>query len=68
MLMRGNEAVVSQEGLTTQRKGSKYLVISGILQASRHTLVLLSLFLEKGVRLEEISYLWIVKLSWNTKM
>jgi len=66
--MRGNEAVVSQEGLTTQRKGSKYLVISGILQASRHTLVLLSLFLEKGVRLEEISYLWIVKLSWNTKM
>jgi len=68
LLMRGNEAVVSQEGLTTQRKGSKYLVISGILQASRHTLVLLSLFLEKGVRLEEISYLWIVKLSWNTKM
>lgn len=36
----------------TQRKGSDCLVIRGISQASRHTLVLLSLFFGKVVRWE----------------
>lgn len=50
--MRGNEAMVFQVCPITQRKGSECLVIRGISQASRHTLVLLSLFLGKLIRLE----------------